>query len=66
MHFLKSEAFMKKIAKFSLILIIITNIAFCIVKRSYATLSGNVAIDSTLQMQKGEEFTVKFDLFNLK
>ena len=57
---------MKKIAKFSLILIIITNITFCIVKRSHATLSGNVAIDSTLQMQKGEEFTVKFDLFNLK
>lgn len=57
---------MKRIVKLSLILLIMISMIFCAVKSSYATLSSKATITSVSEVQKGEEFTVSFNLSNLK
>lgn len=57
---------MKRIIKLSLILLMMISMIFCITKSSYAALSSKVSITSVSEVQKGEEFTVKFNLSNLK
>lgn len=57
---------MKRIIRLSLILIIMISMIFCIIKSSYAHLSSNVTIASVSEVQKGEEFTVNFNLSNLQ
>lgn len=57
---------MKKIVKLNLILLMMMSIIFCTLNIAYAKTSSNVAIVSASEVQKGEEFTVKFNLSNLK
>lgn len=57
---------MKKIVKLNLILLMMISIIACTINIAYAKTSSNIAIDSASQVQKGEEFTVKFNLSNLK
>lgn len=57
---------MNRIVKLSIISLMIISMIFCIVKISYATLSSNVTITSVSEVEKGEEFTVRFNLSNLK
>lgn len=57
---------MRKTVKLSLMLLMMISIIFCTVNIAYAKTSSNVAIASVSEVEKGEEFTVKFNLSNLK
>lgn len=57
---------MKKVVKLNLILLMMISIIFCTLNIAYAKTSSNVAIASTSEVEKGEEFEVKFNLSNLK
>lgn len=57
---------MKKVVKLNLILLMMISIIFCTLNIAYAKTSSNVAIASTSEVEKGEEFEVKFNLSGLK
>lgn len=57
---------MRKTVKLSLILLIMISIILCTLNIAYAKTSSNVAIASASEVEKGEEFEVKFNLSGLK
>lgn len=57
---------MKKVVKLNLILLMMISIVFCTINIVYAKTSSNVAIASVSEVEKGEEFTVRFNLSGLK